>query len=120
MDDGNVGDFLMVFSGKGAPDILTYTVTTNLTTGKSYRFYIVSENYVGLSSSASDMASIYICQAPSGLNPPTLVSSTSSQVVLNWTAPSDDGGCLITGYKIYVGKEASSITYQEVATTLSS
>ena len=57
MDDGEQGDFSLVFSGAGYPDLIEYTADGDLiVTGRPYRFYTVSENYVGLSTSASDIA----------------------------------------------------------------
>ena len=64
VDDGNSGDYSLAFSGKDYPAIVTYTVT-GLTTGLPYRFYIVSENFVGLSEQASDVSTHYACEAPS-------------------------------------------------------
>lgn len=109
-----------MFSGAGYPNLVQHTVADgNVTTGLPYRFYIISENFVGLSVSASDTATHYACQAPSGLAPPNITSSTSAQVDLSWSPPTDDGGCTLTGYQIWVGDEsaaasADAITYQIV------
>jgi len=58
---------------------------------------------------------IGVCWAQ--LNPtvpsaPQLLSATSGsgQVVLNWTAPSSDGGSAITGYNVYCGTSSGSET----------
>lgn len=48
MDDGMGGDFTLIRNGYGYPTILTYTVS-NLETGLPYRFYVISQNYVGKS-----------------------------------------------------------------------
>jgi hypothetical protein len=78
----------------------------------------VSENYVGLSTAASDIAEFRACLAPSGLAAPTRVTTTDSSVVLAWSAPEDDGGCSLTGYAILAGDEdvatAEGVTYAEV------
>jgi hypothetical protein len=65
VDDGYSGDFTLTFSGTNYPAIVTYTVS-EATTGLPYRFYLVSENYVGLSDEASDISTHYACLAPSG------------------------------------------------------
>ena len=51
----------MIFSGSGYPDQTEYTVSTDLETGMPYRFYVVSENYVGLSTSASSITEHRAC-----------------------------------------------------------
>jgi len=48
----------------------------NVTTGKLYRFYIVSENFVGLSLSASLISNFYACDYPKNLVAPTKVGVT--------------------------------------------
>jgi titin len=91
---------------------------SSLETGLNYRFYVVSENYVGLSGQASDISEYRLCQLPTGIEPPSVVSTTSTSIDLSWSRPSDDGGCSVTGYGILVADEASgstsSLTYQEV------
>ena len=119
MDDGSQGDFSLVFSGAGYPDQVEHTVDGALVeTGLPYRFYTVSENYVGLSTSTSAIAEFRACQAPSGLAAPTRVSTTDSSVELAWTAPEDDGGCTLTGYALLAGDEdaatAQGVSYAEV------
>lgn len=78
----------------------------------------MSENAVGLSASASDIATYYACQNPNTLAAPTVVSTTSTAIEISWSAPVDDGGCALTGYAILVGDEstmtAGSVTYGEV------
>jgi len=50
MDNGNTGDFALVFSGAGNPEVVEYKVTgSSIVTGRRYRFYLSAENYVGLS-----------------------------------------------------------------------
>jgi hypothetical protein len=79
---------------------------------------VVSENHVGLSTSASDIAEFRACLEPSGLAAPITVSTTDSTVSISWSAPEDDGGCALTGYAILAGDEdvatSSGVTYSEV------
>lgn len=98
MDDGLNGDFTLVRNGKNYPTVLTHTAS-GLTTGLPYRFYVVAENYIGLSLTSS-ITTIYACKAPSGLDKPTQGTTTASSVELYWSAPSDDGGCSLTGFSI--------------------
>lgn len=44
---------------------------------------------------------MYTCTTPSGLLPPTLVSTTSTSIILSWTEPISNGGCPITGYALF-------------------
>lgn len=88
-----------------------------MTTGNPYRFYVVAENYVGLSSAPSDISTHWVCHAPSGLEPPTRVSTTSTSVDLAWSPPSDDGGCAVTGYAILFGDEKDASPTGEIPYT---
>jgi large repetitive protein len=120
MDDGAGGDFSLVFSGSGYPDLTQYSVTgAAISTGALYRFYLVSENAVGLSAAASDISAFRACEAPSGLAPPTRVATSESSVSVAWLPPADDGGCSVTGYALFVGDEAlagpgDALSYVEV------
>jgi hypothetical protein len=38
-----------------------------------------------------------------------LVSQTSSQITIQWAAPQDNGGCLITSYAIYRDEGMSTV-----------
>ncbi len=66
MDDGSHGNFQVVH--QGIESILTTTVT-GLTSGIPYRFYVVAQNYVG-TSIASSIATMYACDAPTGMPTP--------------------------------------------------
>ena len=52
--------------------------------------------------------------APTGL---TATASGSSQIDLSWTAPADNGGRVITGYKIEVSSDGGNAWTDHVATT---
>ena len=119
MDDGANGEFSLVFSGAGYPDLTEYTATgDSLLTGHLYRFYLVSENHVGLSTSASEIAGYRACQAPEGLDPPERVATSQTSVSVAWSPPADDGGCALTGYALLMGDEAEAtaegVSYAEV------
>ena len=119
MDDGQQGDFAVVFSGAGLPEVTQYTVSgPSIVTGRPYRFYLVPENHVGVSTTPSEIAQYRACQAPSDPAAPTRVATSQTSVEIAWTAPEDDGGCALTGYAILVGDEASAtadgVSYVEV------
>ena len=74
-----------------------------------------------MSLSASLISNFYACDYPKNLAAPTKVGVTQSSISIAWTQPSDNGGCSITGYAIFIGIDDSTIdqntgdiTYQEV------
>jgi hypothetical protein len=48
------------------------------------------------------------------------VAATASSITVSWTAPADNGGTSITGYKVYYNGGGSSTTFTEVATVAGS
>ncbi|MGI0088110.1 MAG: fibronectin type III domain-containing protein [Nitrosotalea sp.] len=80
---------------------LTYN-DTGLTNSQEYFYKITAVNSVG-ESSPSNEASTTPAAASTAPQPPTglaATASSSSQINLSWTAPSNNGGSAITGYKI--------------------
>jgi hypothetical protein len=98
MDDGMNGQFSMVHDGGSLPSTTSVTVN-GLTTGLPYRFYIVAKNIIGLSV-PSNYLTVYSCTNPSGLSRPVQGTVTQSSVTISWSAPLDNGGCLVTSYSI--------------------
>jgi predicted phage tail protein len=83
----------------------TLTCSVNgLTTGTQYFFFVEATNIAGSSGPSSEVSSV------AGVNPPSaptgLEASTteaSGTVILDWSAPENDGGGAITSYEVYVG-----------------
>ena len=98
MDDGYSGNFFVVYDGTGYPYTTSYTAV-NLTTGLPYRFYVVASNING-DSVGSNIAIIYSCLIPSGLNTPIKTGTTTSSIAISWNEPNPNG-CPITGFAIY-------------------
>ena len=71
-----------------------------LTPGAVYTFKVSAANYNG-EGAESSAAPLRSCVAPSGVSPPKLVGSTESTVTLRWEQPLDDGGCAVSGYRLY-------------------
>jgi hypothetical protein len=102
LDDG---DWSIAYDGSGHPTIHVITID-NLKEGMYYRFKYTSLNYVG--ESAESTESTLLCAAtPSAPSAPRRVTSTISEVTIEWDAPSMSGGALIEIYQIFF-KRASN------------
>ncbi len=74
-------------------------VITGLTNGLTYSFTVSAHNTAGNGTQSGTVSSVpnTLADAPTGL---TSIPG-NSQVILNWTAPTNYGGSQITGYKVY-------------------
>ena len=82
----------------------------NLDPGTTRHYRVYAINSVGESASASNVASA-TTEAASAPDAPTRLSADASgrtQIDLSWTAPSDNGGAAITGYRIQVSPNGTS------------
>src|SRR5207245_209698 len=76
---------------------------TGLTASTTYMYRVSAINSVGTSSpsnTASATTSSIIDTAPGSPTGLTATTVSSSQINLSWTAPANNGGSVITGYKI--------------------
>jgi len=87
-------------------------VVTNLITGTTYQFYIVSRNAVGFSSSSTYFTAI-AATAPSAPNAPS-VTIHNNDVTIDWNAPSENGSTIL-GYRIYIQQNDNGFS-QSLAT----
>ncbi|TAJ15891.1 MAG: fibronectin type III domain-containing protein, partial [Dehalococcoidia bacterium] len=83
--------------------VTTYS-HTGLTTGTAYTYKISAINSLGTSTASSDVSvtptsssAAVAPGAPTGL---TATAPSPTKIDLSWTAPADNGGYPITGYKI--------------------
>jgi predicted phage tail protein len=88
-------------------NVLTYT-NTGLTNGQTYYYKVSAANSVGEGAKSNEASAIpmTVPSAPQGL----LAIAGNAQVVLNWTAPANNGGSSITGYKVYRGTTSGELT----------
>lgn len=98
------------------PTLTSYTVT-GLTSGEEYKFTVSAYNYNEASDPSSTEA-FFACIAPSGFSAPYLIDSslTDETMTIGWTVPTQDGGCPITGYAVYMDDGTGSSIYSEVNT----
>ncbi|MEQ9098476.1 MAG: IPT/TIG domain-containing protein [Imperialibacter sp.] len=89
--EGAAGSYSDVYTGPN----LTHNAA-ELTPGETYHYKVKATNVAG-DSEFSDESSILIVDVPAKPAPVTFGSKTPSSVVVNWTAPANNGS-VITGY----------------------
>ncbi|TLY01990.1 MAG: fibronectin type III domain-containing protein, partial [Thaumarchaeota archaeon] len=95
-DGGTTWSTLVANTGNTAT---TYS-DTGLTHTTTYTYRVSAINSIGTSSASSVASATTPIAAPSPPTGLTATAASSSQVSLTWTAPADNGGSAITGYKI--------------------
>ena len=86
-------------------------------TGNIYRFKVSAFNYNGEGALSTEL-STFACISPSNMAAPTRISSTLTSLMLNWSSPTDDGGCPITGFAVFRDDGAGSDINVEVNSAL--
>ena len=96
-------------------DVRTYSAE-NLTRANTYFFTVVAVNAVGDSAASAQVSDTTDSTAP--FMPHTLASTavTVSDFSLSWSAPRDNGGETVTGYKVWVKTDDVAPLAGEVAT----
>ena len=90
-----------------------FFTVSDLQSGFSYLFKVKAVNDAGESPLSPSSDPIYAAEPPEIPENLTLVSRSSSQIRIRWTAPKNTGGLPITGYKVY--KAVGSGVYVEDA-----
>ena len=108
-----------VKSGSGSYSTLTTTTSTSyshtgLTTGTAYTYKVSAINSVGTSAASSEVSATPTSSSTASLpQPPSDLlgyATSPTKVTLYWTAPSDNGGYPVTGYKIEYRVNSGSYT----------
>src|SRR6058998_2540166 len=114
-DGGTTWSALVANTGSTAT---TYS-DTGLTHTTTYTYRISALNSVGPSSTSNSASATTLAVAPTSPSAPTAAPVSSSQINLSWTAPADNGGSAITGYKIERSTDGGSTWTTLVANTAS-
>ena len=118
MDDGKGGQYTVIYDGSFLPG-KNFFLITGLTNGLKYSFKVHAVNFNGLSP-ASPISSFYACTAPTGFTAaPFMVSQSVTAIVIQWSPPKDNGGCLITGYAVYRDEGMPTVAGTGVITPIS-
>lgn len=102
-----------VYNGRGRKDLTSVTIS-ELSPGTQYNFRYRSFDANG-ASSYSPVFTFYSCVNPSAPGVPTASNTNLTQINVSWTAPADNGGCDITGYKLYRDDGAGGAVDVQVA-----
>jgi hypothetical protein len=110
------GQSVCVYNGSANSERLFYNVT-GLETGHRYAFRVTSVNFNGLSAPGPELL-IVVCVPPSGFPKPFYNASTAASVTLGWSTPSDDGGCPLQGYELYINDGLGGSTFAGIDSTI--
>src|SRR5438034_217166 len=83
---------------------------TGLAHTTNYTYRVSAINSIGTSSVSGTVSATTLIATPSPPTGLTATAASSSQVSLTWTAPTDNGGSAITGYKIERSTDGSTRT----------
>ena len=98
MDDNNDNVYSVVATGLTS----TAHIETGLSAGSANRFKVRARNAVDYSD-YSDVFTITAATVPSKpATPSTTLSGDLTQVILDWSIPTDTGGLTISGYKVEI------------------
>ena len=98
----------------------TSATVSSLTNGDTYYFTVKAVNSAGSSAASNEAFAIpdeTVADAPQDVD---ATAGPNGSAVVNWTAPLDSGGSIITGYAVtpYIGTTAeASVVFNNTATT---
>src|SRR5437867_4102497 len=95
----------------------TYSDTGGLTHTTTYTYRVHTVTAVGTGPPSTTASATILAVAPSSPTGLAASASSSSQISLSWTAPTDNGGSAITGYKIEKSTDGGTTWSTLVANT---
>ena len=116
-DTGHRDEPRLVFDGVNKADTLEFLYAqdsnegTVLDSNLYYRFHVAAVNFNG-EGPASPVATLQTCTTPGVMAAPKIASVSSSSVRIEWSIPSDDGGCPIISYRVY--SDLGGDTFSEI------
>lgn len=101
MDDGLGGPFRVIYDTVVLTPEIRHYLVPNLTHSLNYRFFVEAYNFNG-AGPASDIAFLKPCSLPARWSKPQWISNTKTQIKIAWNEPSDNGGCHIQSYAVFI------------------
>jgi large repetitive protein len=100
IDDQGQGNYETIYYGVGQPIRLFY-LAQNLISGSTYNARVRTYNFNGYGNWKT-LQEIEVCGSPSGFSQPVITETTQTAITVQWTAPSSNGGCSVTGYAVFI------------------
>lgn len=100
IDDQGQGNYETIYYGVGQP-IRLYYLAQNLISGSTYNARVRSYNFNGYGNWRT-LTEVEVCGPPSGFSRPVITETTELTITVEWTAPSSNGGCAVTGYAVFI------------------
>lgn len=73
----------------------------NLNDQGEYQFYVEAGNDIGYGQ-PSDIVTYIAANIPGACDHPNFETATNTSITMSWNPPSDNGGLMIQGYKVYM------------------
>lgn len=93
----------------------TQITVLGLTPGNEYKFSVVAYNFNG-AGAQSAVYSMYACVNPSVMVAPYRITSNETTITVGWVPPTNNGGCPITGYAVFMDNGTGTGNFSEVNT----
>jgi hypothetical protein len=106
------GDTTVVYDGSANSEKLFFNVT-GLETAARYSFTVQSVNANGVSEPSDELLTV-VCLPPTGFARATYTSSTRTSITLSWKTVTDNGGCPLLYYKLYMNDGLGGSTFLEI------
>lgn len=74
----------------------------DLTDSLTYGFKIQATNLIGISEMSNTQYFVCADVPAAPASPPVLEEATETSITFSWSAPADNGGSPVTGYKAYM------------------